>query len=212
MDIDLDLEQELSAAGIAGAIIFGGLLALWFFNRRNRDRHAYIGEVCIDTIKIKLEGEKFQMELQEGQKVDVKVNFKTQRGNPATIEPGTGRWTSADESIATVTVDPSDETKASVEGIDGSANESVGVEFRADGDKGSGVKEIIVAGIVTVTQGDAFVGEMEFGTPVDVEGGEPTPTPTEPGTGEPGTGETPVEPGDPGTATGGPVDTGDSDV
>lgn len=114
----------------------------------------------------------FKMELKEGQKVRVKAqNFRTRRGNAATIEAGSGRWTSSDESVVSATPDPNDETQCDFEGLDGSGNESIVAEFRADGRPGEGVKEIVMSGAITCTQGDAAVGDLEFGEPVDVETG-----------------------------------------
>lgn len=132
----------------------------------------------------KLRGKIKDMELREGFKQRVKVgNFRTARGNAASIEAGSGRWTSSDESVVTATVDPNDETQAILESVDGSANESVVVEFKADGRPGEGVKEVIAAFPVTATQGDVAVAEVEpVGTPFEGDEpstGEPTP-PTEP--------------------------------
>ena len=113
------------------------------------------------------------MQLKEGQKVEVGVSLKTRGGHKGNIESGTAQWSSSDESIATVTPNPTDPLKATIRGVDGSDNSSATIEFRADADTGEGVRELIAAGTVTVTTGDAFVASMEFGTPED-DAAEPT--------------------------------------
>jgi hypothetical protein len=120
--------------------------------------------------KIKTGDFSFMAELKEGQSMNAKVNPKTRAGRPAAIEPGSATWSSSDESVVSVTQDPDDELKAKIEGVDGSENESVVVEFRADGKRGEGERPIVISGAVTCTQGDAVTGDMEFETPVDVEG------------------------------------------
>lgn len=163
----------------------------------------------------KIIGEISQMELKEGQKVRVRFGgFKTKGGHTANIQPGSARITSSDDSVVKVETDPNDETAATCRGLDGSANEAVTIEFRADGDPGQGVKEVIIAGTIICTQGDVATGEAEFGEPTEDDGQaepQPPPTPTEP-TGTPAAGEVPanpgeVNPGDPGTATGPPIET-----
>ena len=211
--------------------IVAGLALSEVFRRSDRD-NATAGYLAVILEGNKLIGVE-KMELREGFKVEVQAGgFRTARGNAASIEPGSGRWTSTDESVVSVTPDPNDETKATVEGVDGSANETVAIEFRADGRPGEGDKEIVLSGAVTCTQGDAAVGELQFGTPVEAgsetagvsgEGGpivadEPGPggsgsPDVEPGPANPD-GTTAdantlpeVEPGDPGTATGPPIET-----
>ena len=191
----------------------------------------------------KIEGVFTKMELKEGYYVDVEAKPKTAAGHDAGIEEGSGRFSSADESVVSVGPNPNDPTnekKARFTSLDGSSNESVGVEFRADGIKGEGVREIVIAGVIIATQGDAATGEMSFGTPTPVETAPEAqpdttpaetpaePAPVDPGTEVPATGDVPaetpatdeapadpgaapdngpVEPGDPGTATGEPIPT-----
>lgn len=130
------------------------------------------GRITVDftvfqTDQIKIIGEFTRMELKEGQKVDIEVRPKTARGNVAAIESGSARFVSSDESVVSVTQDPNNELKAVVRGLDGSANESVVVEFRADADRSENVREIVGTLAVTCTQGDASVIEIEAGTATD---------------------------------------------
>lgn len=118
-----------------------------------------------------------KMELKEGQKSRLTVELKTRRGNPASIEPGSVLWTSSDETVCSVTPDAENELSATVEGLDGSENESVVIEFRADADKSENVREIVGTLPVTVTQGDAMTVEISAGEPFEE-------TETEPGGGE----------------------------
>lgn len=153
------------------------------------------------------------LELKEGKKATIEVMVFTRAGNRAAIEPGTARFTSSDESVVSVTQDPDNELKAVIRGLDGSNNESVVIEFHADGDRSTeGVKPIVGAMSVTCTTGDAITASMSAGT---VEDDEPeaqpeptpepapevipeptpeTPAPVDPAT-EPETGNEPTEPG-----------------
>lgn len=157
------------------------------------------GLLRIESQTFNVEGRNLQMELKEGYKVSAEAKPKTAAGHDAKIEPGSGRWTSSDESVVKATQDPTNELKAEFETIDGSANESVLVEFRADGIAGEGEKDVVISGSITATQGDAATGEMVFGTPEPVtpaDGGTNPPTggDTTPGT-DGGTEPTPT-PGD----------------
>lgn len=159
--------------------------------RRRSARLMYQAEFS----NLKIIGAIEQMELKEGQRVVLTANPKTARGNVAGVEPGSVRWTSTDESVVSVTPDPANELSATVEGVDGSANETVAIEFRADGKRGEGVREIVGNLAVTCTQGDAAVVELQAGEIVDADEGEPNAVgPIEPGE--------PAEPGEPGETEG----------
>lgn len=148
-------------------------------------------------------------ELKEGQKAEITVTPRTRHGNVAAIEPGSARFTSSDESVVSVEQDPADELKATIRGLDGSANEPVVIAFKADGDRSEGVKEIVGSASVICTQGDALTFDLEISPAVDDEGAgapQPEPTPAEPGEG--GSGEpTPAEPA-PAEGSGDPVEPG----
>ena len=128
---------------------------------------------------ILIKGNVRELIMKEGQKVIATVNPTTRRGNTANIDLSTARWSSSDESVATVTQLADNPLKAEIVGVDGSENETVVVEFRADADTGGGVRELIVSGSVTVTTGDAFAAALTFDEPTDVTepenggGGEP---------------------------------------
>lgn len=167
--------------------------------------------------KIKTGVNTFMAEIKEGQILKFKVKPKTRRGNPAAIEPGSAVCTSTDDSVVSIVRDPADpdnELAYQAEGLDGSENETVAVEFRADGKRGEGERQIVIAGALTCTQGDAVTGDIEFGTPEDVpdEPTDPGEPPAEPPT-EPLPGEPPAEPatGNPSEGAGGPDASGTTD-
>lgn len=112
-------------------------------------------------------GDLFTMQLKEGQKATINVVLKTKRGHQAAIEPGSASFESSDPSVVQVRQNPTNELSAEIEAIDGSANESVVVTFRADGKIGDGVRELVGTLDVVATQGDAFVVEMEVGEITD---------------------------------------------
>lgn len=166
--------------------------------------------VSIDGIRIILkEQSEIMAELREGQQIPVSVTFKTKRGKAARYEEGTAVWETSNPDVATVTVDPSNELSAVVEGVDGSLNESVVISFRADGDPDQDqVREVVATLDVTVTQGEAFVTELTAGPATDVveeteDGAEDTTTdeategetPDATETPDVGEGNTPVEDG-----------------
>jgi hypothetical protein len=180
--------------------------------RRWNDRVEF---VSIEVEGLKIKGDIFAMELREGQKANVTVKPLTARGHAGAIETGSARWSTSDESVISVTADPSNELAATIEGLDGSQNESVVVEFRADGKRGEEVKEVVGTVDVVCTQGDATVVNLEVGTPSDAAsdaggadtsaepGNPPAETPpadtgTEPATGPADTGTEPAA--EPGTA------------
>lgn len=154
----------------------------------------------IETPENQFVGDIHYMQIKEGQRFSVSVALKTARGHAAAIEPGTARFISSDESVVSVTPDPSSELKATVEGLDGSNNDSVVIEFRADGKVGEGVREVIATLDVTCTQGDATVVELVAGPVFDADDATaiepPAETPADPA---------PVDPaGVPATDTTGP--------
>lgn len=180
-----------------------------------------------DNENLTIEGEIITMQLKEGQRVRIAVALKTRRGNLAKFQDGSASFVSSDPSVATVTQNPNNPLEATVEGVDGSENESVLIEFRADGDPGEGVRDIIATLPVTVTQGDAFVAEIGVDPVEDSDGSDPYSTlppagepggpivgnpaaeePDVPAGGEPTPPETPggpIEPADP-TVPGGPAE------
>lgn len=110
------------------------------------------------------------MELREGQQVEVGVKLRTKAGHDAAYEVGSVRWSSSDESVATVEPNPNgNELEAIVKGVDGSANGAVVIKFECDGDPDSDGERLIVGTLdVIVTQGEAFVAEIVAGTVSDV--------------------------------------------
>lgn len=141
------------ASAAAGSIIT--LLAI--ARLRNRPRVVFAE---FETFQFTIKGDLKMFEVKEGKKARIRVKLLTAHGHPAAVQQGTARFTSSNPSVISVVQDPADELVAEVEGLDGSENESATIEFRADADRGEGVREII--GVVTgvCTQGDAQVVEL----------------------------------------------------
>lgn len=97
--------------------------------------------------------------------VQVQVAYVDAKGNPAKVD-GDVTWSSSDTNIATVEVDGSDSTKATVR--PGAEIGQMQVTTRADADLGSGTREIITTMDVEIVAGEAVAGTI---TPV----GEPQP-------------------------------------
>lgn len=129
---------------------------------------AFFESVAFNGVTIK--GRITNMELREGQQVDLSVALKTASGHPAAYEKGSATWVSSAPDVVSVTVNPDDELKGTAKGLDGSANASALITFQVDGDPDAGPDQqrMIIATLDLVcTQGEATVAEITAGTPVD---------------------------------------------
>jgi hypothetical protein len=162
--------------------------------------------ICFSSVLLPenlIEGDIYLMQLKEGQTVPITVSPKTKRGNPAGVEPGSATFESSDPSVVSVTQDPGNPLKATLEALDGSNNESVVITFRADGKVGDGVRPIVGTLDVVATQGDAVVVEIQTGEVSDensdfVEHEENTPAATDPAAGSTDAGSETSGPNEPG--------------
>ncbi len=85
-------------------------------------------------------------------------------GNPAPIQPGSSKFTSSDETVLTVEVDPTNELTVTVKGKSaGSAQ----VRWAADADLGDPDLEISAAADFTITSAQATGASFTFGPPTD---------------------------------------------
>lgn len=114
-----------------------------------------------------VKGNIMAFELKDNQEVVVTAQAVDAKGNPAAIQPGTAKWTSSDETVATVTPDPANELSASVKAVG-----PVGVatiSLSADADPSADVDtEISAAGEVAVVGGiGTGFAPLSFGTPTD---------------------------------------------
>lgn len=106
-----------------------------------------------------------------GMQVHVQVSYVDAKGNPATVD-GDTEWSSSDQGITTVTVDPSDSTKATIVSVDLGQSQ---ITCRADSDLTEGTDEIMGTLDVEVVAGKAVSVQITpSGSP------EPTPDPTPP--------------------------------
>lgn len=117
-----------------------------------------------DRFLIKVKGD-LMFTLPDDKKVAVKVSYVDAHNHPAKVD-GEVTWLSSDDSIATVTVDPADSSKASIAAADELGQ--VQITAHADADLGTGLREIITTLDVEVVAGEAVRGTIQ---PV----GEPTP-------------------------------------
>lgn len=122
--------------------------------------------VVIDGIAV--EGDIKKMAVGFNKQIPVEAMAVDADGNKANIQAGTAKWSSSDETVATVTVDPTNELKARVltnnAGIEGSAV----ITLEADGDRSpTGVAQIVGTGTVDVYGPNATVFNLNFGEPVE---------------------------------------------
>jgi hypothetical protein len=85
-------------------------------------------------------------------------------GNPAPVQAGSSKFTSSDETVLTVVVDPANELSVTVKG---KASGSAQVRWAADADLGDGDVEISAAADFTITSAQATGAGFTFGTPTE---------------------------------------------
>jgi len=164
---------------------------LWWCRFCERRKKTYYAVWTFRHDGVIITGENVMAVLNVGQLVDASVAFKNKDGGPANAQAGSVVWSSSDESVATVTVDPADETKAKIKGVsgvgvDGQSNPAAVIECQADGDPDEAVRELISTAAVSVTDpdaGEAYFSEITLGEPYDApaEGEGPHPDQTLPG-------------------------------
>lgn len=124
--------------------------------------------VSYGAFSITARGEDMAYKLATGMQVGVQVSYVDAKGHPATVD-GEVEWSSSDESIVHVEVDPADSTRATVVGV----GDNVGiaqVTATADADLGQGVRQILTTSDVEVVAGEAIAGTIQIT-------GEATPVP-----------------------------------
>jgi hypothetical protein len=103
-------------------------------------------------------GDEMAYKLATGFQVGVQVSYVDAKGNPAAVD-GPVSWSSSDPTIATVTVDANDSTRATVVGV----GDNLGiaqVTTTADADLGQGVRQILTTVDVEVVAGEAISGTI----------------------------------------------------
>lgn len=103
-----------------------------------------------------------KMELPEGASVTATAKPMTAAGHTGKYEVGTAKWVVADETIASATPNPDNELECKFTGLDGSENKSTAVSCSFDGDPDAEERLIVLEGVLTVTQGEATVGSLDF--------------------------------------------------
>lgn len=96
--------------------------------------------------------------LPDDKAVAVQVFYVDAHNHPAVVD-GAVTWSSSDETIATVTVDPADSTKARVAA--GAGLGQVQITAKADADLGAGIRELLTMLDVTVVAGEAVSGVIQ---------------------------------------------------
>lgn len=146
------------------------LVEQWFGDEAVEDVSTLaITEVHFPNERIIIKGDFNYMELKEGQYTVVTATPQTRAGNRAKIEPNSVRVEFTDEDIVSFEHPfEDDELKVKITGTDGSANGSTLLTLRADGIAGEGEREIVGTLNLVVTQGDAFVFDLQGSAPADV--------------------------------------------
>jgi len=139
----------------------GGTLTL----KSKPDKKGY----CLVTLRyrdftVTARGDDMAYTLPSRMQAHVQVAYVDASGNPATVD-GDVVWGSSDDNVASVTVDPTDSTKATV-GAVGPIGQ-VQVTASADADLGQGVRTLVTPMDVTVVAGEAVSGTISPVGPVE---------------------------------------------
>lgn len=110
-----------------------------------------------DDLTVTARGENMAYTLASKMQVHVQVAYVDAAGNPAVVD-GPVQWTSSDTTIATVTVDGADSSKALVAAV-GPIGQAQ-VKAVADADLGAGVRNLTTPMDVTVAAGEAVAGTI----------------------------------------------------
>jgi hypothetical protein len=103
--------------------------------------------------------------LPQGKRIIVQITYLDEAGNPAVVE--TVAWSSSNPAVARATQDPSDITRAAVDGLE--IGSGVQVNATADADLGSGTRELVTLFDLDVVGGEAVTGSIAvIGEPVDI--------------------------------------------
>jgi hypothetical protein len=98
--------------------------------------------------------------LPDDYQVDLQIGYTDAKGHPATID-GEVAWSSSDETICAVHVNPTDSTKVTLRPQANLGN--CQISATADADLGSGVQNIITLFDTTVVGGSAVAGTVTPG-------------------------------------------------
>lgn len=104
------------------------------------------------------------LKLTSTQQASLSISAVDARGKPAQVDDVT--WSSSDESVATVTVDPTDPRKATVKSVDAGTAQ---INVSADADLGDGVSTLTGLLDLTVLAGQAVALVISTGTPSEQE-------------------------------------------
>jgi hypothetical protein len=121
--------------------------------------------VQYDRFTLTAKGDVMAYKLPDDKQAKVQVAYVDAKGHPASVD-GDVTWSSSNEGVALVQVDPADSTIATV--VPGDQLGQVQVTATADADLGAGVTELVTLMDVEVIGGQAVAGTI---TPV----GEATP-------------------------------------
>lgn len=143
----------------------GGTLKLIMSEIEDVPEGSVIVRLTYDRFTITTEGTQMAYTLPADKEVQVQVSYVDANGNPATVD-GDVEWSSSDDSIAIVTVDPDDSSIATV--VPGQDIGQVQIVASADADLGAGVRELLTTMDVTIVGGEAVAGTITpLGEPID---------------------------------------------
>jgi hypothetical protein len=103
--------------------------------------------------------------LPDDKQVDLQISYVDAKGHPAAVD-GDVVWSSSDDTICSVTVAPTDSTKARL--LSGVNLGNAQISATADADLGAGVSQIITPFDVSVVAGSAVAGTITPGEAVPI--------------------------------------------
>ena len=139
-----------------------------FISRREKSRSdARIQFILSFHNQIQITTANFMARINNLQTISVELKPLNRKGGAAQVQAGSVQWSSSDESVATISVDPENELKATVTAV-GLGVAQIMVSADADLDEGE-TRTIEGSGAIEVVAAEAETFEVTFGEPVDAE-------------------------------------------
>lgn len=143
--------------------------ATYLIDRANQQRPRFVfSKLEFDETGLTIEGDFTMLRMTNRQKVTLTATPKNRRGEDAAIEPGSAKWELSDNSLGSLSPNPSNELEAEFVSHETNRGEAI-ITLRADGRVGEGEHEITGVLTAVVAAEDATIFNILAGEASDVE-------------------------------------------
>jgi len=149
--------QDVMAADYVLDISFGEAITISGIALRKSEGDQYL-TINYDGFSIRTKGPTAVYTLPVDHKVSMQVSYVDAHGNPAAVD-GPVAWAASDASLATVTADAADSTICTV--VPAGPVGQVQGSASADGDLGTGVKQLVTTADISLVAGEAVSGTIQ---------------------------------------------------